>query len=136
MDQNNSNQTMNNNPDTGAKTFTQDQVNAIIGERLAKEKSKSELALVEREKELVKREMQLAAKEKIREMGLPDELVEVLDVQDEEKLNKALSVIQAAINKNKSRDDLKVFEPNKLPKGDFPEEGIDSKLRKAMGLPK
>ena len=43
---------MNSNPANGERTFTQEQVNAIVSERLSKEKQKGESALAEREKQL------------------------------------------------------------------------------------
>lgn len=132
MDQNN-NQTMNNNPDNGAKTFTQEQLNAIIGERLAKEKAKSEAALAEREQQLAKRELKLTAKEKIREMGLPMELLDALDVSNEEALDKALDAVKKAISDKKPH--AKVIE-NRLPQtNNNADDGKVYKLRKAMGLP-
>ena len=57
------NQNMNQNPNpaanqgTGEKTFTQEQVNAIVSKRLAEEKAKSESVLNKREAELNQREM-------------------------------------------------------------------------------
>ena len=48
------NKTTNTNPESGAgaKTFSQDDVNRIVGERLAAEKRKGEVALAEREQQL------------------------------------------------------------------------------------
>ena len=132
MDQNNNkNQSNNNNPDTGEKTFTQEQLNAIVGERLAKERAKSEAALAERERELNKRELRLTAKERIKEKGLPEELIDALDVTDEETLNRALNAISKAIN-NK---EVKHIIPNTLPDGDHTDDSPERELRKAMGLP-
>ena len=55
------NKTMNNqNPDgTGEKTFTQEQVNQIISDRLARDRAKGEAALAEREQQLAQRELLL-----------------------------------------------------------------------------
>ncbi len=141
MDQNvNNNQTMNNNPDNGAKTFTQEQVNAIIGERLAKEKSKADAALAEREqqfaereKDLAKRELLFRAKEKLDKKGYPMELLEVLDVSSEEAVDKALEVIQKTIDN--SRKGFKVI-PNRLPEGSHDmEPPLSKQLRDAMRSP-
>ena len=51
------NKTMNNqNPDgAGEKTFTQEQVNQIISDRLARDRAKGEAALAEREQQLAQR---------------------------------------------------------------------------------
>lgn len=130
--------TMNNqNPDgAGEKTFSQDDVNRIVGERLAKEKAKGEAVLAEREQQLAQRELLLTAKEKINEMGLPAELVDALNVSSPEALEKALSTVKTVLDKYKSE-----ARPMKF-SGAKPAESLsgvkntgDSSLRKAMGLP-
>lgn len=144
MEQNKNNQTMNNHPEAGEKTFTQDQVNAIIGERLAKEKSKADAAFAEREQQFAEREKQLAnrealfdLKDKLKEMGLPAELFPVLNVQDKAALDTALEALKAHIaEKSKSNKEFQVYEPNKLGRGiEYGyEEPVSRKLRKAMHL--
>ena len=130
--------TMNNqNPDgTGAKTFSQDDVNRIVGERLAKEKAKGEAALAEREQQLAQRELLLTAKEKLTENGLPVELVDALNVSSPEALEKALSIVKTVMDKHKTE-----ARPIKI-SGTKPAESLcrakdtgDGSLRKAMGLP-
>ena len=142
MDQNN-NQTMNNHQDTGAKTFTQEQLNAIVGERLAKEKSKADAALAEREKQFAEREKQLAnrealfdLKDQLKEMGLPAELLPVLNVSDKKALDTALEALKTYIaDRVKNDEKSKKVLPNILETGEHDnEEPIDSQLRKAMHL--
>lgn len=143
MDQNNK-QTMNPNPATGEKTFTQEQVNAIIGERLAKEKAKADATLVEREQQFAEREKQLAnrealfnLKDQLKEMGLPAELLPVLNVSDTKALESALTALKTYIDDRIQNDDkaAKVL-VNKLRNGEYErEEAISNKLRKAMHLP-
>lgn len=132
------NKAMNNqNPDgAGEKTFSQEDVNRIVGERLAKERAKGEAALAEREQQLAQRELLLTAKEKINEMGLPAELVDALNVSSPEALEKALSTVKTVLDKYKSE-----ARPMKF-SGAKPAESLsgvkntgDSSLRKAMGLP-
>ena len=100
------------NPESGAgeKTFSQEDVNRIVGERLAKEK--------------------------INEMGLPVELVDVLNVSSLEALEKALSIVKTVMDKQKAE-----ARPIKF-KGAKAGESLsgvrntgDDSLRKAMGLP-
>ena len=133
MEQDN-NQTMN-NPATGERTFTQEEVNRIIGERLAKEKAKQEASYVEREQQLAKRELLFNAKERIDKMGLSADLVNVLDVSSPEALDKALQALQETIDKKTSQNASKMIQPNLLEKGepDY-EEPILLQLRKAMKL--
>lgn len=130
--------TMNNqNPDgTGVKTFSQDDVNRIVGERLAKEKAKGEAAFAEREQQLAQRELLLSAKEKLTENGLPVELVDALNVSSPEALEKALSIVKTVMDKHKAE-----ARPIKI-SGAKPAESLssvkntgNSSLRKAMGLP-
>lgn len=132
------NKAMNNqNPDgAGEKTFSQEDVNRIVGERLAKERAKGEAALAEKEQQLAQRELLLTAKEKINEMGLPAELVDALNVSSPEALEKALSTVKTVLDKYKSE-----ARPMKF-SGAKPAESLsgvkntgDSSLRKAMGLP-
>lgn len=132
------NKAMNNqNPDgAGEKTFSQEDVNRIVGERLAKERAKGEAALAEKEQQLAQRELLLTAKEKINEMGLPAELVDALNVSSPEALEKALSTVKTVLDKYKSE-----ARPMKF-SGAKPAESLsgvrntgDDSLRKAMRLP-
>lgn len=132
------NKAMNNlNPDgAGEKTFTQEQVNQIISDRLARDRAKGEAALAEREQQLAQRELLLTAKEKINEMGLPAELVDALNVSSPEALEKALSTVKTVLDKYKSE-----ARPMKF-SGAKPAESLsgvrntgDDSLRKAMRLP-
>lgn len=80
----------------GTKTFTQEDVNRIVQERLAKEKSKAgngEEELNRRAAELDLRERKLTAREKLRENGLPDYLVEALNMNTDEDFQKSIETI-------------------------------------------
>lgn len=134
--------TQNTNTAYGERTFTQEEVNRIIGERLAKEKSKGDAASAEREQQLAERERQLAdrealieLKEQLKEMGLPNELLPVLNVQDRAALNVALQALQKLINKNAGQKDIQVL-PNRLQHGEpyGRSDDVQRNLRKAMGL--
>lgn len=142
MDQNNNNnnQSNNNNPATGEKTFTQEQLNAIIGERLAKERAKSEAEFAEREKTLRQRELAIIAREKLEEAGLNKDLCNVLRYDDEESLDKAIVQLKSMQGfKNNENSEYKPLEiiPNNLPAVDpwLQRDNPDRALRKAMGLP-
>lgn len=121
------------------KTFTQEQVNAIVGKRLAEAKASNELALNKREEELNRREMQIRAKELLSERGLPKNLADVLRYSDEESLKAAIDVIEHTrgfkgneqIEHNNESPQRHVIE-NILPKGGNNVTG--DPLRKAMGL--
>ena len=133
------NKTMNNqNPyGAGEKTFTQEQVNQIISDRLARDRAKGEAALAEREQQLAQRELLLTAREKLTENGLPVELVDALNVSSPEALEKALSTVKTVMDKYKAE-----AQPIKIIGGAKPAEVLcrakytgDGSLRKAMELP-
>lgn len=121
------------------KTFTQEQVNAIVGKRLAEAKASNELALNKREEELNRREMQIRAKELLSERGLPKNLADVLRYSDEESLKAAIDVIEhtrgfkeSSENNEQKRTERKIIE-NPLPNG-VSNALTGDPLRKAMGL--
>lgn len=144
MDQNN--QPMNNNPANGERTFTQEEVNRIVGERLAKEKARygaqddaalaeREQAFAEREKALAEKEALLEIKDMLHEKGLPAELLPVLKAGDKEALETALKALDEYA-RNKGR--RVVFEEKKLPERNaFDDDyGLDYQLRNAMKAPR
>ena len=107
-----------------AKTFTQDELNAIIDKRLARERADAdakikaavteaqklakmnaeerleherkarEAALKEREAEITKRELRAEAKSQLSDKGLPIELAEVLPYTDADTTNAALAAVE------------------------------------------
>lgn len=97
------------------KTFTQEQLNAIVGKRLAEQKQQHEAELVKRETELNKREMSIKAKELLAEKKLPKELADVLKYDNEAELKKAIETIENARGFSKGNE-MKV-EGYKLPTG-------------------
>ena len=130
------NKATNTNSESGAgeKTFSQDDVNRIVGERLAAEKRKGEAALAEREQQLAQRELLLTAKEKLTESGLPVELLDALNVSSPEAMEKAITTVKAVIDKIKAAPPKFVgFQPGAS--GAKPDaSGADAELRKAMRL--
>ena len=94
---NNTNTADNNNVNTGAnnapganagteRTFTQEDVNRIVQERLAKERGKNEPTPDQiREKDLAARESAMTCKEYIAEQNYPKGLLELFDTADHEQ---------------------------------------------------
>lgn len=102
------------------KTFTQEQLNAIVGKRLAEQKQQHETELTKREQELNKREMSIRAQEMLTEKGLPKNLAEVLRYDNEDELVKALDVIETIRGfreQAQAGEGKRVFIPNPLNKG-------------------
>lgn len=87
----NENMSTNTNPETGVKTFSQEDVNRIVSERLARERDKRSAELDEREKAVKARELAVVAVEKLTAAGLPKELASVLKYGDEQSLDAAIS---------------------------------------------
>lgn len=77
------------------KTFTQEDVNRIVQERLAKERSKGNNTdeLIQRTAELDLRERKIKAREELSKNGLPDYLVDALNMQDDESFEKSIKAI-------------------------------------------
>lgn len=125
---------------TGGKTFTQEDVNRIVQERLAKEKAKNsgEADFAKREQELAQRELHMSAKELLSEKGLPVQLFDALNCTDKETMEKSIATIETVFNDYKanvtSNIQFKSFQPGAS--GKMPDAGAteDIEIRKAMGL--
>lgn len=126
-------------PVPGRKTFTQEDVNRIIQERLAKEKAKSngEADLAKREQELAQRELRLSARESLTGKGLPTELLDALNCTDKETMEKSIATVEKIFNGYKASAIKQIkfrgFQPGAS--GDIkPGAAGDLEIRKAMGL--
>lgn len=82
---------------SGERTFTQEDVNRIVQERLAKERSKGTgnggNELDKRAAELDKRERRLNAIEELRKNDLPDYLVDALNIDTEDSFQNSMKAI-------------------------------------------
>lgn len=121
----------------GERTFTQEEVNRIVQERLARvkaEPSGRDTELDRREQEITMRERRMYAHERFRSEGLPDFLLDFLDYSgDEGKLDEAIGKMSAGYNSQKH---LMRGVPDYNPAGgrvlhDDPDE---TRVREAMGL--
>ena len=128
---------------TGEKTFTQEDVNRIVQDRLAKEKAKNsgDADFAKREQELAQRELHMSAREKLAEKGLPGRLADVLNCADQETMEKNIGILEEII------DDVKANIPRGTFRGYQPgvsaplsarrqqmEARDDASIRSAMGL--
>lgn len=132
----NENQQINSNEEV--KTFTQEDVNRIVSERLAKEKAKYEAAsktsfqdkeaeLSKREKDVALREMRATAKEILMNKKLPMELLDVVNFNSEDDMNKSIEILN------------KTYSPRGVVYHYTPEGGetpYSDPIRAAMGLNK
>lgn len=75
------------------KTFTQEDVNRIVQERLAKEKGRGSEELNKRMAELDMRERKLNAVSELRKNGLPEYLVDALNISTDEAFQKSMEAV-------------------------------------------
>lgn len=75
------------------KTFTQEDVNRIVQERLAKEKGKGSEELNKRMAELDMRERKLNAVSELRKNGLPEYLADALNISTDEAFQKSMEAV-------------------------------------------
>lgn len=91
---------------TGEKTFTQDDVNRIVQERLAKDREKASKELGEREQELALREFRLNSRQKLIEKGYPETLLDALNCNSEKEFDRALDIVDGLMReRTASRED-------------------------------
>lgn len=122
---------------TDGKSFSQEDVNRIIGERLAKEKAKTTQELAEREKQLSQKELEFKAKSMLAEKGYSGELLEAIRCGSDEELAKSLEIIDRLLEqRGVSNADIEL-EKNK-PRFTAPLKSRrnteDDSIRKAMNL--
>lgn len=111
----------------GGKTFTQEEVNRIVQERLARAKTTAQGADA-RELELEKRENAIYLREQIATQGLPDTLLEEMQGMDRATIDKCLKIL-APYAKKASEPIL-----NAVGATTGRSENSDDAIRKAMGL--
>ena len=80
------------------KLFTQEDVNRIVSERLARERAKAEPSPEDaREADLRAREARLSCREYIAETGFPDGLLDILDTSDLDKFKAAVEGLDGIV---------------------------------------
>ena len=126
----------------GQKTFTQDDVNRIVQDRLAKDREKASKELGEREQELAQREFRLNSRQKLIDKGYPESLLDALNCNSEKEFDKALDIIDGLMNERlaSKKDEEKQAQleaerakPFTMPLNQFRKAGADP-IRKAMSL--
>lgn len=102
MNENTQQQTTPTPEGTGGRMFTQDEVNKIVSERLAREKAKAEpSAIDERENALKAREARLDCRDFLESLGSKaatgvKALLDILDTTDSEKFKKTVNALLEA----------------------------------------
>lgn len=111
--------------DNAEKTFTQEDVNRIVQERLSRVKTAQEPSA--KEQELQQREDALYAREQIMEHNLPNELLEEFKGMNRETIDKCIKIVTPYIRKAQEP----IYNPVGLTGG---LTGGESAIRRAMGL--
>ncbi len=113
------NQVNQTNSNEEVKTFTQEEVNRIVSERLNREKGKidadREAEYSKREAELNTRELRLQAKEVLNEKGLSHELLDILNYSNKDEMLKNLDILDGVIKAEVEKQKPPVmsgFQPN------------------------
>lgn len=122
------------------KTFTQDDVNRIVQERLAKDRAKSSEEMSKKEQELAQREFRLNSRQKLIDRGYPESLLDALNCSSEEAFGKALDALDTLMaergaSPQQVRSRMKVPKFTEPDKGGSLGGGFDA-IRGAMGLQK
>ena len=120
------------------KTFSQDDLNRIVSERLSKERAKAESDIQKREQDLQQREFLLTARTTLTERGLPVELSGFLNLSDPEAFEKGLEILDNYIKSElkKTTETAKPKPPPGALYGGRKETGSTKSdgIRSAMGL--
>lgn len=114
------------------RTFTQDDVNRIVQERLAKEKGKGNEELDKRAAELDKRERRMNAVDELRKNGLPDYLVDALNMETDEAFQQSMDAIKKMKGESTGGDMQVIGKGN--PIGVVQKGAKDADIRDAFGL--
>lgn len=126
------------------KLFTQEEVNSFVQSRVQRLRSQiskeSNAEYEQKMADLSKREMQLVAKEKLLDSGLPKDLAGLITGENEEEIDEKIKILKAYCSKgeeNKDKDDhtpeVQGFRQIGAAPNSGKATGIDP-VRKAMGL--
>ena len=123
---------------TEEKTFTQYELDKIIKERIGKEKAKAQQQFEKMEKEFQQRELDLHAKQALKEKDLPSDILDALKFDDIDSFNVSLKIIENIIK------DIGIKQSAGTPKGNmsgfqsghYASGNTEKQIRDAMGITK
>ena len=120
------------------RTFTQEEVNRIVQERLARAKSAPDNSgYAEREQALDQRERRLEAREKLADAGLPKELLPLVNCNSEKEMTDSIKLIGSYFRGGKSTGNTYRVSTGSTSGGagsGDSTEATDGDIRAAMGL--
>lgn len=124
------------------KLFTQDDVNRIVGERLARVKNTPDTSgYAEREQLLNQREMRLTAREKLADAGIPKDLLPLVNLSSEEEMKNSIELIGSYLKSSSvagatqpAQSGYRVSMASAQGSSSGHKGVSDDEIRKAMGL--
>lgn len=117
------------------KTFTQDDVNRIVQDRLSKERTKGEAEILQREHDLARREFVLSARETLTAKGLSHTLLDALNTTSPEAFESSVAAVEELIKEREQRAFHNRPPAYAAGTGTTPMLGSrDDEVRQAMGL--
>lgn len=135
--ENMSTQTQNedNTKNTEPKTFTQEEVNKMMADRVARVKADKEQEYTAKLAELEKKEFKMQAAEVLRSKGMPDTLLEAVNCSDMDTFKKSVDIIDKYVNEVRNKPvKLKGTVPGYTPKQGIGYDDTDIEIRRKMGL--
>lgn len=123
------------------KTFTQSEVDEIIKSRLSREHRKTDDSRIDelnnKEKELEQRELRADARDKLKALGLPESISELVNFNSKEEYETTIEKVIASYNEvsEKARENAVKslqIQPHKLETGDIVESKEDDMFRNAF----
>lgn len=135
--ENMSTQTQNEDNNTEqTRTFTQEEVNRMISERLSRVKTDEKQEYSAKLAELNQKEFRLQAKELLMAKNMPESLLEAINCSDIKEFNKSINIIEEYV-KEASRPVFRgatIGRSNYDPVSGSVNPSTELKIRKAMGL--
>lgn len=120
------------------KTFTQEEVNRIVQDRLARVKNTGgDNGDLERVRELDQREIRLDARERLADAGLPKDLLPLVNCSSREEMKKSITLIGKYLAGNKGQPSgyrISTGAGSTGPTAGTDRSMRDADIRKAMGL--
>lgn len=81
------------------RTFTQEEVNTIVQDRLAKEKAKYEKLLADMQQDINRREKRLEVLQQLKDKNMPDDLINLVNLDNDDTINTSLALLERTYKK-------------------------------------
>ena len=130
MSENQTVESGNNPAQEGERTFSQDELNKIVADRLSKEKAKADAALAAKEQEIVKRELDFHVTTTLSSKELPTYLLDAIRAEDKASFDKSVEAVEKYAKEYAAARFLK----GETPKAGGSQPPQQDTIRQGMGL--